>query len=76
MDRVLLVDGYERFSHDMGVRLAGRRLKVSLFQTADEGVKAVRVGDAKYVFTESVSPDGDGFLCWQLLKPHEATHRW
>jgi DNA-binding NtrC family response regulator len=61
MDRVLLVDGDERFSHDMGVRLAGRGLKVSLFRTAEEGVKAVREGDAKYVFTESVLPDGDGF---------------
>ena len=45
----------------MGVRLSGRGLKVSLFRTADEGIRAVREGDARYVFTETELPNSDRF---------------
>ena len=76
MDRVLFIDGDERFSQDMGVRLAGRGLKVSLFRTEDEGIRAVREGDARYVYTETELPDGDDFLCSPLHTVPGVIHRW
>ena len=76
MDRVLFIDGDERFSQDMGVRLAGRGLKVSLFRTEDEGIRAVREGDARYEFTETELPDGDGFLCSPMHTVPGVIRRW